>query len=391
MPAKKRLAYRSAQPQFNRERFQRGTIRRVTRASGFVWEFRYYTTENGERKLKQQTFNGAKYPTETAVRKHVEHLLLKLNEGAQDFAVDVTFGAVIDRYIAEELPPKHSSKVSALSRIECHIRPAWGDAPVAKMKAAAIRSWLQSLQLAPLTKGHVRSIMHKLLDLAMLWEYIPAERNPVDLVMLRGVTKRKSAPTILSPEQVQALLGEIPEPFDLLTLVTASLGLRLSEALGLQWVDFSADMDAVSVQRNWYRGYEDTTKTESSEAQLPIAEELAVRLKAWHEKQPHETQWVFCNPATGAPYSGPSIQQRWLRTAAEKMGLGSVGFHDFRHSYRSWLDAEGTPLGVQKSLMRHSSIATTMNVYGGALTPEKRKYSAAVNRKLFGSQAATEE
>lgn len=41
-----------------------------------------------------------------------------------------------------------------------------------------------------------------------------------------------------------------------------------------------------------------------------------------------------------------------------------VGRHTFRRSYRSWLDEGGAAIAVQKELMRHASIQTTMNVYG---------------------------
>jgi integrase len=44
--------------------------------------------------------------------------------------------------------------------------------------------------------------------------------------------------------------------------------------------------------------------------------------------------------------------------------------HTFRHTYRTWLDSVGTPVGVQQKLMRHSEIRTTMNVYGDAVTPD---------------------
>jgi hypothetical protein len=59
--------------------------------------------------------------------------------------------------------------------------------------------------------------------------------------------------------------------------------------------------------------------------------------------------------------------------AGSAAGIGSdIGWHTFRHSYRSWLDETGAPLGVQKELMRHASIQTTMNVYGKAMTDSKR-------------------
>ena len=41
-----------------------------------------------------------------------------------------------------------------------------------------------------------------------------------------------------------------------------------------------------------------------------------------------------------------------------------------RHTYRSWLDAEGTAIAVKQKLMRHTDIRTTMNVYGDVVTDE---------------------
>lgn len=38
-----------------------------------------------------------------------------------------------------------------------------------------------------------------------------------------------------------------------------------------------------------------------------------------------------------------------------------------RHTYRTWLDAVGTPIGVIQRLMRHGDVRTTMNTYGDAL------------------------
>ncbi len=57
---------------------------------------------------------------------------------------------------------------------------------------------------------------------------------------------------------------------------------------------------------------------------------------------------------------------------------GGIGWHTFRHTYRSWLDETGAPMKVQQELMRHASIQTTMNVYGQAMSSSKRE----ANRKV---------
>ncbi len=58
--------------------------------------------------------------------------------------------------------------------------------------------------------------------------------------------------------------------------------------------------------------------------------------------------------------------------------FGSIGWHTFRHTYRSWLDETGAPMKVQQELMCHTSIQTTMNVYGQAMTSSKREANGKV-------------
>jgi hypothetical protein len=64
---------------------------------------------------------------------------------------------------------------------------------------------------------------------------------------------------------------------------------------------------------------------------------------------------------------------------SQKAGLSfSLGWHTFRHTYRAWLDDTGAPMSVQKQLMRHASIQTTMNVYGQAMPDTKRQANSKI-------------
>ena len=68
------------------------------------------------------------------------------------------------------------------------------------------------------------------------------------------------------------------------------------------------------------------------------------------------------------------MRSRTPDKAAKAAGITfRVGWKTFRHSYRSWLDQTDAPIGVQRELMRHASIQTTMNVYGRAMTDSKRQ------------------
>lgn len=69
-----------------------------------------------------------------------------------------------------------------------------------------------------------------------------------------------------------------------------------------------------------------------------------------------------------------------FQEAGTRAGIGKLGTHSLRHSYRSWLDAVGTAIAVQQKLMRHSDIRTTLNVYRDVVTDEMAQAHSKVVR-----------
>lgn len=87
---------------------------------------------------------------------------------------------------------------------------------------------------------------------------------------------------------------------------------------------------------------------------------------------------VFSSPVTGSCFHAGIIQQKILRPIGESLGLKGVGWHTFRHTYRSLLDETGATIGVQQKLMRHANVSTTMNVYGNAALKAKQRANTQV-------------
>jgi integrase len=54
-----------------------------------------------------------------------------------------------------------------------------------------------------------------------------------------------------------------------------------------------------------------------------------------------------------------------------------------RHTYRSLLGDSSISMDVQKELMRHASITTTMDVYGSAVADSKRQAHSGVVKQLL--------
>src|SRR5260370_14880280 len=88
-------------------------------------------------------------------------------------------------------------------------------------------------------------------------------------------------------------------------VVTACMGLRVSETLGLKWGDFDWDDLRVRIQRSWVVGGEDDVKTKYSKKWMqvdPILAELLLEHKGRTATGAKDTDWVFVNPETGKPY-----------------------------------------------------------------------------------------
>ena len=135
----------------------------------------------------------------------------------------------------------------------------------------------------------------------------------------------------------------------------------------------------------------DDVKTSESRRALHIDSEMLNVLKLWKQTTQFSgnEDWMFASPVQlgRLPWSYDQIW-RVYQKAAKAAGIGGLGTHSLRHTYRSWLDSVGTPVGVQQKLMRHADIRTTMNVYGDAATDEMTEaHSKVVGLALNGAQA----
>jgi integrase len=73
-----------------------------------------------------------------------------------------------------------------------------------------------------------------------------------------------------------------------------------------------------------------------------------------------------------------------LQSAADRAEIGKIGWHTLRHTFATALDGAGSRMKVAQELMRHANIATTMDVYTGALEKDKRDAATLVAQSLVG-------
>ena|SRR5208282_2706219 len=361
-------------------RYQYGTLTLRKRKAGTdVWQWRYM--EGGRRK-SVLIGTTERLPNKAAAMRAVESRRLKLNaDNPQTPFRTVTVGALIDRYLAEELERvRHDTQVSYKAFLNKWIRPKWGSVVLAEVKTIPVEAWLTGIPRSPQTRGHIRNMLHVLFQCAMRWEL--TDRNPISLV--RQSTARKSIPRVLTPKEFKALLKELTEPYKAMVLVAGCLGLRASELMGLQWGDIDWDNLTVFIRRSASGSHIYETKTEQSSKPVPLDPSLAEVLLRHKENSQYKSPTDFV-------FAGDSGRPRWrgilfadhIRPAAERARIGKIGWHTFRHSFSTLLHSMGTDLAVQKELLRHADIKTTMNIYTQAMAPAKRKAIRKLTQKLL--------
>ena len=382
-----------------RTRYQYGSVEIDKRVTGpDVWIYRWReTTSDGRRKRRGFTVGTVEqYRTEAHALKAAEGMRLLINDGVAA-REPVLFCGVLDRFLLEQKQEQeaeqitHGTLASYRSMISQHILPKWGDMYLQDVRPALVQDWLRMLTLSPTYKGHIRSLMYRLFDRAMIWELIAVDRNPMDLVEVKGISKRRKRPRILPVKDAWRILGALAQPYRTIVLIALCFGLRISEILGLRWTDFDFKRSAVLIQRSAVGKRLNKLKTECSQDEVPLERGFIVELKKWQALcLESEGQWLFPSPATGRPLHADSIRADYLVPTGLQLGLGRIGFHTFRHTYRAWLDETGAPVGVQQKLMRHAHISTTMDLYGNASMEAKRKANRPVVQRLLKRTAANE-
>jgi integrase len=368
-----------------RNRYQFGSLELRKRTKGpDVWLFRYWDRQNPSSTRPSITLGTVEdYPTQADARRAAEGLRLEINNGLP-VREAITFQGLIDRYISEEIERgdlAHTTKEPDLNRIHKHISPKWGTCLLREIKPYPVQDWLRKLPLAPKTRGHLRGLMYRLFEKAMLWELIPVELQPYGF----GRAQRNQQTIKASSHFDGGGTWSAAQSARCMVLLAGCTGLRVSEVMGLRWSLIDFEGLVMEVREGYARSRVTKLKSECSQDELPLDPDVATILLEWKRLCPvTQGDWVFPSPRTNKPYDSGSLRKKVLRAAAMRAKIqGPIGWHTLRHSYRAWLDETGAPLGVQQKLMRHANISTTMNINGGAFMDAKRKANTSVVQRVL--------
>lgn len=205
-------------------------------------------------------------------------------------------------------------------------------------------------------------------------------KNPCSMVVLPNkycvVTPTKKQLS-LSDEQIEDLKNACLSKYKsrdeyrsrdgLVLLVILALGLRVGEALALNWSDFNLDKKIVyirkTVQYSKKNGaiVKDGTKTDAGERILPINDNVIFylnKLKEYDKRNQIRSKIVCCT-STGSRQNARNLQRSLTRILGRTEIEDHVSLHTLRHTFGSCLLRKGVMIEVVSKLMGHSSITIT--------------------------------
>lgn len=157
-------------------------------------------------------------------------------------------------------------------------------------------------------------------------------------------------------------------------------GMRIGELCALQFGDIDFERKCVYVNKTLQRTYDPTkdinpseiritsTKTESSNREIPLTEEMSKILRGLYKGNKNE--YVLTGTAK---WTEPRTFRRTYQTFMKKIGIEPLKFHSLRHTFASINIENGSDIKTISEILGHSDIDVTLKVYTHTSQKAKRK------------------
>jgi integrase len=110
---------------------------------------------------------------------------------------------------------------------------------------------------------------------------------------------------------------------------------------------------------------------------------LTEALLDWRGRCPYnqDSDYLFGSPDMGGrqPYWPDSLLRKVIRPAAVRAGISKhLGWHSFRRTLATLLQANGASVKATQDLLRHASSRLTMDLYAQSITADRREAQSGV-------------
>ncbi len=333
--------------------------------------------------------------TKKEVAERMEEIKYQIYHGTyckpSDETVESWFGTWMETY---KINTVKKSTIQTYNQVfDEFIRDAIGKKKLHDVSSQAIQRFINDLYKEGYSKSRVRMVYVILLGMfkqALINGMVI--KNPLDAVKIPMYQKPRQEDRRVMAEEEQAIFLEAAKgskyyDFYLMALTT---GMRINEVLALRWsdIDFTKKLIHVNGTLFYQRGGDgriiEPPKTESSRRSIPM---LEVTEKMLHDRRKHQLE---CMMVLGAdwkeePYLDNMVMTHdeggvfWdtdIRVDIKRIVKTLDDFepitpHCFRHTFATRCVENGMPLQVLKTILGHSSLAMTADLYSHVLPDTK--------------------
>ena len=347
---------------------------------GWPWVFRYWYDEiqpgGSIKTLRKYQAVGPSKGEGALTKKEAEvgrdKFLAKLNAPTLDMAVEkvaatgiALFGEVAkmyeEGYLGRENQIAEPTRVKEKFYLTKYIIPRWGEFRLNQIQPRAVEDWLHTTFDSWWATHGVRAIMSRIYHYAEghgLWE--EGRRNPPSKAKL-GKKRYKNERRILSFEETARVLARLEEPNKLIIETCIATGARISEVLGLKWMNVNLEAETIKIEHRVWHQEVGRPKSENSRRVLGLGD-LARRFREKATKDSAKPEeWVFCQKRAPEKPLWDSGVRDALHQAAEAEGCDfpGLGPHSFRRANISWRQQVGGSAIEASKIAGHSDLEMT--------------------------------
>ena len=288
---------------------------------------------------------------------------------------------------------KESSVGTYAQMWKSRIEPALGHVPIENITRKTVMAFVETLKRDGLSNSSISSyvmfIKSILNGLATEFELsTPNTRWPL-LLDSKPKLNKIDRYTAAEAKRLIAYCIDNPSNTCLAILIGVCCGLRVGEVCALRFDDVDFDLRAINVTRTLERIYDPEkkqtkihigeTKTSCSTRIVPLTSKLFSMVKAF-SKVANPDYYI----ATG---SVKPTEPRTLRNALyaieDKAKVPRLKFHGLRHTFASLMVSNGAEIKTLSSILGHSNVGITMDVYCHPNIEDKRKATQKTLSKIF--------
>lgn len=310
-------------------------------------------------------------------------------EGLDLEPTKITVAQYLSRWLGSvksNLAPATYRRYEDLLRL--HVMPYVGAVALSKLRPLQVQQMYARLQdgissdgrgLAPRTRLHVHRVLSTALAQAVRWQII--SRNVCQAVDPPKASRAEVS--VLGPDEARRLL-EVAEARDSVwgdaVVLALHTGLRQGELLGLRWQDFDEDRGRLTVYQalQYLPGKGmilQQPKTNRSRRTIPLGSTVLAALARLRRRQlekrlalgaAYKDLGLVFTTALGTPIGANNLRRAFRRIVAQAE-IGSLRFHDLRHTHATLLLARGVHPKVVSERLGHANIGITLDTYSHVL------------------------